>query len=301
MNTDVLADDEFHPRQTDSIIRQHGCPEGKLGVAEIQHDGDVRPPDVACLDPCGFEWKLPVVDTTNLSLGAGHRYNPTGFQRIVRSGCPDHGWNAKLARNNRRVAGPSAALCYDRGGNLHHRLPIWARRFRNENLARLEGCEFTSVDDDPRRPDRDLLADRATGDQDRARPLERIAFECRRRSARGHGLGPGLNDVKLPIIGILGPFDIHRGKVPGMRRVVVLNSDRVVSQLEHFRVVDTGAFPSRLRNPDISRAAMVAGIDHAHLLAPERPAQDDAVALPERRLVHVEFVRVYPSLNDIFS
>jgi hypothetical protein len=44
--------------------------------------------------------------------------------------------------------------------------------------------------------------------------------------------------------------------MPGMRRVVVLNSDRVVGQLEHFRVVDAGAFPSRLRNPDIDDAAL---------------------------------------------
>ena len=301
MNADVLADDELHPRQTDPIVRQHGCPEGKLRVPQIQHNGGARPLEIARLDLRRLEWKLAVVDATDLSLGAGHRHDATGLQSILRSCRPDYGRNAEFACDNRRMAGPSAALCHDRGGNLHDRLPIRARRLRDENLARLERRKLMSVGNDPCGPNRDLLADCATRGQHRGRPLEGIAFERRRRSARGHGLGSSLNDIELPIIGILGPFNVHRHRMPGIRRVMVLDSDRVVGKLEHLRVVDTEALPGRPRNGNISCAAMVTGIDHAHLLASERSAQDRAIALAKGRLVDVELVGIDRSLDNIFA
>ena len=46
---------------------------------------------------------------------------------------------------------------------------------------------------------------------------------------------------------------------------------------------------------------MAACIDHAHLLAAERPAQDDAIALPQGRLVDVEFVGIDLALDDILA
>ena len=58
---------------------------------------------------------------------------------------------------------------------------------------------------------------------------------------------------------------------------------------------------SGLGTETFRRAAMTACIDHAHLLAPERPAQDDAMALPEGRLVDVELVGIDRALHDILA
>ena len=38
MDADVLADDEFHPREPDAVIRQHRRVVGEFGIAEIDHD-----------------------------------------------------------------------------------------------------------------------------------------------------------------------------------------------------------------------------------------------------------------------
>ena len=46
---------------------------------------------------------------------------------------------------------------------------------------------------------------------------------------------------------------------------------------------------------------MITCIDHAHLLAPERSAQDRAIALAKGRLVDVELVGIDGSLDDIFA
>ena len=170
----------------------------------------------------------------------------------LRSRRSDDGRNAELACNNGGVAGPPAALRHDRGRDLHDRLPIRAGRVCHQNLARLEGCEAVSVGNDPRGPDRDLLTDRSTRGQHRGGSLEGIAFERRRRPARGHRFGSSLDHVELSVIGILGPFDIHRHRMPGLRRVMVLDRDGVVGKLEHLRVVDAEALAQRLRNGDVS-------------------------------------------------
>src|SRR5664280_2396510 len=47
MDLDVLADDEFHPRQADAIVGEHRRPEGQLGIAEVQHDLGARALDLA--------------------------------------------------------------------------------------------------------------------------------------------------------------------------------------------------------------------------------------------------------------
>ena len=46
---------------------------------------------------------------------------------------------------------------------------------------------------------------------------------------------------------------------------------------------------------------MTGSIDHTHLLAPERTAQDDTLALSEGRLVDIEFIRVDSALHDVLA
>ena len=58
---------------------------------------------------------------------------------------------------------------------------------------------------------------------------------------------------------------------------------------------------SGLGDRHILCAAAALGIDHAHLLASKRPAQDSAVARAKRRLVDVELVGIDRPLHDVFA
>ena len=301
MNPDVLTDDELHSSQADTVVRQHGGPQRQLRIAQVQHDGGTRPLELSRIHPGRFEWNMALVHTSDVALGAGHRHQATAAQCRFRSRRSDHSGNAELTCNNGGVAGPPAMLRHDRGRDLHDRLPIRTGRVCHQNFARLECREAVRVGNDPRGPDRDLLTDRSTGGQHRGGSLEGIAFERRRCLARGHRFGSSLDHVELSIIGIFGPFDIHRHRMSGLRRVMVLDRDGVAGKLEHFRVVDAETAAKRLRNRDVSRAVMTASIDHALLLAAERPAQDDAMALPKGRLVHVEFIGIDNALHNVLA
>ena len=189
MNADVLADDEFHARQADAIVRQHRGPECEFRIAEVQHDRGAGPLDLGHLDSCRLERKLAVVDMTRFSLGAGHGHDRARLQHFLRTGGSDDGRYAELACDDGRMTGPPAALCDDRGRDLHHRLPVRAGRFRNQHLARPEVREFMRVGNDAYRSDCDLLTDRSTRHQCRSRSLQVVGLEsssalCARRRSR---------------------------------------------------------------------------------------------------------------------
>ena len=142
VHADVLADDELHPRQANAVVGQHGCPERKLRIAEIEHDGGARPLELAGVHPRRLERQPAVIDTADVSLRAGHRHDLAGLQSALRSFRPDDGRHAELARDNGRVTGAPAALGHDRGRDLHDRLPVRARRLARREprpAGRLQG------------------------------------------------------------------------------------------------------------------------------------------------------------------
>jgi len=53
---------------------------------------------------------------------------------------------------------------------------------------------------------------------------------------RGDGLGPGLDDAKLPVGTVFGPFDIHRHRDAGMFGIVGFDPDPDFSKAQHLRV-----------------------------------------------------------------
>ena len=145
------------------------------------------------------------------------------FKASLAAGRADHRRNAELARDDRRMAGSPAALGHDAGGDLHHRLPIGRGRFRDENLAGFEIRQMMRVGNDPHRTGGDLLADRAARRQHGAGGAEGIGLKSGRRPLRHHRLGPRLDDVKLPVIAILGPFDVHGHRMAGGFRIMVFD------------------------------------------------------------------------------
>src|SRR5512144_3228661 len=87
----------------------------------------------------------------------------------------------------------------------------------------------------------------------------------------------------------------------GDPRGVVLDRNRVTGEFQHFAVGQTETLALGLWHRNVFCSAPASGIDHAQLLAAERPAQYGARARAERRLVNVELIRVDGALHDVFT
>ena len=82
---------------------------------------------------------------------------------------------------------------------------------------------------------------------------------------------------------------------------MVFDLDRMIGNLDHLGVGDAKALAIRLGHGDILCSAMATGVDHPHLLATQRPAQNGAVSEAKRRLVDVEFIGIDRALDDVFA
>ena len=272
------------------------------GIAQVEHDRGLRPPQFAKHEPRGLHRQRALVHPPDLALGAGDRHHGAALQRLLGAVGADHGRNAEFAGDDRGVTGSPAALGHDRGGDLHHRLPIRRGRFGHQHLAGLEVAELTRAGNEAHRPARDLLADGAAGGQYLAAGAERVGLQRRRRGTpRHHGLRPRLDDVELSVGCVLGPLDVHGHRVTGHARIMVLDLDRIGREFQHLGIGDAEALALAPSGPSRFCRAAAVGVNHAQLLAAERAAQNGAIAGAERRLVHVELVGIDGALHDVFA
>jgi hypothetical protein len=100
-------------------------------------------------------------------------------------------------------------------------------------------------------PGGDLLTDRAALGDDLAPPFERVAFQDGRCAPGGNGLGPGLDQVELPVGAVLGPLDVHRPTV------MVLDRDRLPAELENLGVGEAVPVPVCFGGGDVAGALVV--------------------------------------------
>ena len=70
MDADMLADDEFHARQPDPVVRPHRRLEGKIGVAEIDHDLRAGPADRRQVDLRDLDGNGAGIDVASVTLDA---------------------------------------------------------------------------------------------------------------------------------------------------------------------------------------------------------------------------------------
>ena len=189
------------------------------------------------------------------------------------------------------------------GSDLHDRLPIRTGGRRDQNLARLEGCEVARGRNAARTSRRDFFPYRPTGDDDGPVPFEIVGLVDIRRALRGHRLGPRLNDVELPVGAVLGPFDVHRHGGAGMLRIMGFDPHRKVGKAQHLRIGNAEFPPLGIGHvPGERRMATAAlAVNHAYLLAAEPAPQHAAKSLAQRRLVNVELVRIDLTLDDGFA
>ena len=113
-------------------------------------------------DSFDLKWQAAVVDVADVAFRAGHRdQHARSLLFLVKFPVADHRRHAKLAGDDRRVAGSPAMIGDDGGRDLHHRLPIRARGRRDKHFPGLERAEIAFVLDQPNIAGRDLFANRA--------------------------------------------------------------------------------------------------------------------------------------------
>ena len=294
---DRLADDELHPGEPDTVVRQERRLEGEVRVAEVDHDVGLGALQALDLGAHDVERDLAVVDAPGVALGA--RRGDEGALRDGRGAVSraDDGRDAELAGDDRRVAGPPTSVRDDRGGGLHDGLPVRGRHVRDQHLAGVEVRQVGNVDDDACVARGDLLADAAAGGEDLAGSVEDVGLEARRLALRGDRLGTGLDEVEESVEPVLGPFHVHRPVV------VLLDRDRVLGKLEDVLVGQAEPLAVGLGSRDVPGRHPLLALDEDHLdcLVADEAAQHGTVALLEGGLEDVVLVGVDGALDDVLA
>src|SRR5690606_10949742 len=120
----IVVDDELEPRKTNAFVGDLREIESQLRIADVHHDlqadiGHFAPADFFDL---GFD--QAVVDPTLVALGARYGDFAAVIEQIGGIGAPNHCGYAKLARNDRGVAGTADTVGHDGRSQLHDGLPV---------------------------------------------------------------------------------------------------------------------------------------------------------------------------------
>ena len=178
---------------------------------------------------------------------------------------------------------------------LHHWLPVGVGHVGHQDVARLHAVHFRRPFDQPDLPLPDLLPDGTAGGQYRGLAAKLVFCLCAFAQLRLHGLGPGLQDVDLPVPPVAAPFDVHRAPV------MALDDQRKARQFLDFGVGKRE--PAALRRRHVDRGhrlarGLAAGKDHLDGLFTQCAAQDRRPAGEDIGLVDIEFVGVDGALDD---
>ena len=233
--------------------------------------------------------KIPVVDEPGVTLGAGDGDRPPVGQVPRRTAGADHCRDAELAGDDRRVAGPAAAVGDDRRRPFHDGLPVRVGHVRDQHLARDELMHRLDRLQDPDRSGADPLPDRPPLYQHRALLVHPETLHAPDRLTGLHRLRPGLQDVQAVVDTVLSPLDVHRPPV------VLLDRHGLPGQLLDLRVGQAEQPPVRGRDiHELRRLSdgRVRGVDHLGRLATDPPLQDRRPPRLQCGLVHIELVRV---------
>ncbi len=156
------------------------------------------------------------------------------------------------------------------------------------------------VGDDPCLPGGDRFTDALSCGENLPTFFEVIGLKNVTCLLRLHRLWPGLDDKAFAGLAVLRPLDIHGHRFFSLRRVVILDRERIPGERQDIVVAD--AEPPLVGVCDINDPGGLPGapmtVDHLHPLLAHVPPDDRTVALPERRFEDVELIRVDGTLDD---
>ena len=145
VDTDLAVDDEFHACQTDAFARQIGKAECELWVTDVHHYFYRCFRHVVQSNIGNLYVQQAGVDKAGIAFGTGYGNFLTVFQQFGCIAAADNGRNAQFARDNRRVAGASAAVGNDGGSTFHHGFPIRIGHVGNQYVAGFDGIHLGSI------------------------------------------------------------------------------------------------------------------------------------------------------------
>ena len=126
---------------------------------------------------------------------------------------PHDARQAELSRDDGGVRRTAAFVGHDGRHAPHHRLPVRIGDFGHKHFAALDGLQRGDVAHDPHAADADLLANRLSRDQGRARRLQSSGTSAAvavRGFAECTVSGRAWTIDQVTRESVLGPFDVHR-------------------------------------------------------------------------------------------
>ena len=301
MHANVVVDDEFQPRQSNTGIGQLAKVKCQLGIAHVHHDFEVDGGHGATFHFTDLGLQQAVVNETGIALRAADRHQHAALQMVGRIAAADHRRNAELAGNDGCVAGTSAPVGDDGGRPLHHRFPVGVRHIGDQYVASLHLVHVFQAVDHAHRTGTNLLPDRPALCLDCAASFECIAQLGRVARLAFDGFGAGLQDIEAAVHTVLAPLDVHGAAV------MFFNNQRVTGQLQHIgirqRIPVThlgGHFGGLHQRTACSFFCCVSEL-HLHQLGAQAAPDHRWKPGAQRRLVHVKLIRVDRALHHGFA
>ena len=228
VDADVGVDDEFEARETDAAVGQFAGFEGDGRIRQVQHDLGVRPRNGGHVHGFGAERQVAGVDVAGVAFGAGDGDLGAVAERLGAVSGADDGGNAQFTGDDGGVAGASAAVGDDGGGDFHHRFPVRVGHVGDQHVAGLDHGHLICAGHQPHRAVGHAGSHGLALAQHLTAPLQLEGFL---HGAVGlYGLGPGLDDEQIAGNAVQGPFDVHGAWLAGLGGIVFLNGDGVVGQ-----------------------------------------------------------------------
>ncbi len=127
-------------------------------------------------------------------------------------GAADDCRNPKLSGDDGGMAGAAAAIGHDGRSALHDRLPVRVGHIGDQHVTGLHPVHLVQIMNNPGGASTDTLANAAPLYDDLGMALQFEALNAVIGAAL-HRFRTSLQNVKLPVLAILAPFDIHRAAV----------------------------------------------------------------------------------------
>ena len=194
------------------------------------------------------------------------------------------------------MAGTPAAVGNDRRRFFHDRLPIRVGHVGHQYIARLNAVHFTDVLNDFHRARSDAVADSTPFRNDAPLRVQRVTLH--HLPARANGLRTRLNDKQLAGVAVFRPLDVH------WTAVVFFDLYSLLRQLLHFIVGQRENIALLLRhvfNTHLLAMLLRRCVDHTDLFRPHGTTYNRRATRGQRRLVHVELIRVHRALHHHFT
>ncbi len=239
-----------------------------------------------------LEFHAARVDEPGVAFGAGNRHLRALRERARAVLAAHHRRDPQLARDDRGMAGPSAAVGHDGRGALHHRLPVRIGHVGDQHVAVLHPGDLGDVHDDAHAALADPGADRAPGREHRAALADAVAREGAAALLLAlHGLRSRLQHVELAVLAVEAPLDVHRAPVVALDRHGVARELLDVRVGKREALTLGGGYLDLLHRPPGAGL----GVEHeADRLGAQAAAHDRGLARGEADLRHVELVRDSP-------